>query len=164
MKTFYGIGIPVIVFFQLLNILGIINIIRFCRLKGFTISLFFIYFFSFTEQISLSLFILFIDKKTKYNYVQYAVYLYSKLLLGISYQISVFELKFIIEHYFLETPYHTYTKKRKTVKWIMNIWRIYLVLSLCFDLYFNYIRYFEKGMKREIEPVPAIISYASTTL
>ena len=37
MKTFYGIGIPVIVFFQLLNILGIINIVRFCRLKGFTI-------------------------------------------------------------------------------------------------------------------------------
>ena len=78
----------------------------------------------------------------KFNYVQYAVYLYSKLLLGISYQISVFELKFIIEHYFLETPYKTYMKKRKIVKWIMNIWRIYLVLSLGFDLYFNYIRYF----------------------
>ena len=141
-RIIWALAIPIIFLFQLLNILGIINIYRFCRLKGFTMSLFFIYLFSFTEQIALSLFMAVIYKETKYNYVQYAVYLYSKLLLGVSYQISVFELRYIIQHYFLETPYRTYDKKRKTAKCIMNLWRLWLAASICFDLYYNYLRFF----------------------
>ena len=137
----WAIAIPIIALFGILNIFGIINIFRFCRLKGFTASLFFIYLFSFTEQIGISLYLAFIFKETQYNYVQYQIYLFSKLLLGVSYQISVFELKFIIEHYFQETPYRTYVKKRRTVKWVMNIWRLYLLIALCFDLYYNYFRY-----------------------
>ena len=135
-------AIPIIVLFQVLNVLGAINIYRFCKIKGFTQSLFFIYLFSFTEQIAISLFLAFIQEQTRYYYAQYAVYLYSKLLLGISYQISVFELKFIIEHFFQETTLQAYTKKRTGVKRIMNTWRVILVIFLCFDLYFNYMRTF----------------------
>ena len=70
-ELMWAIAIPIITLFGFLNTLGIINIFRFCRLKGFTASLFFIYLFSFTEQIGISLYLAFIFKETQYNYVQY---------------------------------------------------------------------------------------------
>ena len=136
-------SIPIIVLFQALNIFGVVNIYRFCKSRGFTRSLFFIYMFSFSEQIALSFFLAFIQEPTEYNYFQYAIYLYSKLLLGISYQISVFELKFTIQHFFQETPYQDYVKKRRIVKIIMNIWRLVLAIFLGFDFYFHAFRYFQ---------------------
>ncbi len=83
--TIWGIAIPLIFLYTLLNIMGVINIYRFCRLKGFTKSLFAIYFFSILEHISVSIWLATIQLATKYIYVQYAVYIYSKLCLGVSY-------------------------------------------------------------------------------
>ena len=54
-------------------------------------------------------------------------------------------------------------KKRRTVKWVMNVWRLYLVIALCFDLYYNYFRYIiYKDVPKEIKDGAAFASAAST--
>ena len=45
----------------------------------------------------------------------------------------------------------------------MNIWRLYLVIALCFDLYYNYFRYIiYEDVKEEIKDGAAFASAAST--
>ena len=149
--------------YLLLTIMGLINIYRFCRLKGFTMSLTAIYFFSITEQIAISLWMGTTQLPSQYNYVQYSVYLFSKLCLGISYQLSVFELKFIIEHYFKGTPKEKYLKKRKMTRLIMWTWRFVIAVFLGCDIYFNYIRYFFDGISdSKVKLGFAYVSYTFT--
>ena len=98
-----------------------------------------------------------------YSYPPYSLYVYSKLCLGISYQVSVFELKFIVEHYFKELPKETYEKKRKVMQWIMGVWRF--ILAMCFftDLWFNYLSYFyDDDPDSQIARGPYRISYTVT--
>ena len=137
----WGVAIPIICAYQVLNGVGILNIYRFCRLNGFTRSLFAIYFFSIIEQIAISVWIGTVQIPTMYNYMPYIIYLYSKLCLGISYQVSVFELKFIIEHYFKGTDQTAYAKKRKIMYYIMWVWRFGIAIFFICDIYFNYWRY-----------------------
>ena len=162
-RTIWGVAIPLIIMYVLLNIMGVINIYRFCRLRGFTKSLTAIYFFSITEQISLSVWLGTTQLMTVYNYIPYAIYIYSKLCLGISYQVSVFELKFIIDHYFNGTDKPKYEKKRKLMTWTMWIWRIAIATWFGCDLYFNYIRYyFDNNAHSQIKPGFAYLSYIFT--
>ena len=48
-NVIWGLAIPLIILFQALNVLGAVNIYRFCKIKGFTKSLLLIYTFSFLE-------------------------------------------------------------------------------------------------------------------
>ena len=94
----------------------------------------------------------------------YILYLYSKLCLGISYQVSVFELKYIIEHYFKGTHQTTYARKRKIMYYIMWVWRLGIAIFFVCDIYFNYWRYIFNTSIPESQTGFAKTSYLVTAI
>ena len=132
------------VLYALLIIVGVSNIFRFKSINGMTSSLIHIYIFSMIENVAIIVWLALIPKGNEYSYVPYATMIYMKLIMGISFMHSVFELKFAIDHFFTQTSIEKYKKNLKITFWILIILRLGILCLYATDIYYDfYIKYFK---------------------
>ena len=104
-----------------------------------------IYSFSLLEIISVITWLNLIPYSNLYSYVPYASMVYMKIILGISFMHSVFELRFAIDHFFKKTSLERYKRNLRVTFWIKLVLRLLILALFCLDIYFNYFEKFIKG-------------------
>lgn len=87
---------PIIICYGLLILFGVGNLIRFIRVKQISKSLIEIYTFSLLSCAAWALDLAFAERSNLYQYVPFATGVYLKILFGISYQSSIFDLKYVV--------------------------------------------------------------------
>lgn len=95
-----GVTIPIIVCYVLLIMFGVSNLIRFVRVNQMSKSLVEIYAFSLLSCTAWTLDLAFAQKNNLWQYVPFALGIYCKILFGISYQSSIFDLKYVVQFCF----------------------------------------------------------------
>jgi hypothetical protein len=144
MPIILGVTIPIIVSYAALITLGISNIIRFAKVRSMSNILWLIYFFSIVSNICWAMFLGVVMFDNRYQYMPYATAVYSKILVGITYQTSIFDLKYIVGFYFNQKQCDeaVYLTKKKRMRYIMGAWALAVFLYYLLDIYFNYFSYY----------------------
>ena len=113
----YSVEGPVILCYVALMVLGVINCYRFIKLRTFSKSLFYIYFWSLLSNLSWTLYFSLAVLNNKFQYPPFCTACYSKILVGIAYQASIFDLKYVVQFYFktdkLKLNEEDFVKKRE---------------------------------------------------
>lgn len=95
-----GVTLPLLLFYFTLMVIGIGNVLRFLKVKSMSRYLGLIYVWSLLSNLSCGLYLLVCQYPNTIQYPPYMVGVYSKLLLGIAYQASIFDLKYVVNFYF----------------------------------------------------------------
>ncbi len=94
--TILCVTIPIICIYLILTAIGIGNLIRFYRVQQISANLVKIYIFSLLSSVCWVLYLAFCEQDNVYHYPPYAFAVYTKILVGIAYQSSIFDLKYIV--------------------------------------------------------------------
>ena len=137
--------------YGLLFLLGISNILRFRSINGMTQSLILIYSFSSLEIVSIITWLNMLPYSNLYSYVPYAAIVYMKIILGISFMNSVFELRFAIDHFFKKTSIEKYKKNLRITFWIKLVLILLLLALFVTDIYFNYYEKFIRATTKRLD-------------
>jgi len=95
-----SVTFPVIFCYASLIMIGASNVYRFIRVKSMSRNLAMIYFWSLLSNISWGIFLAFCMQNNMYQYLPYVTGVYAKILVGIAYQASIFDLKYVVKFYF----------------------------------------------------------------
>ena len=133
---------PLIVSYVLLVILGISNLVRFKKTNAISRNLGRIYFWALTSNVCWILFFLTVIllKDNAWQYIPYATAIYCKIQVGIAYQASIYDLKYVVTYYFkMSMTEEQFLSKRKTTDLVMTIWSLVVFLFFLSDIGVNYI-------------------------
>ena len=156
---------PLIGAYVLLVILGVSNLIRFSKTNAISKNLLRIYIWALTSNVCWILFfltIIFVMDNLA-QYLPYATAIYCKIQVGVAYQASIFDLKYVVTYYFKQDmTEEQFQKKRKTTDTLMTIWSLIIFLFFLSDIGVNYFdAYFfvTKTAETDDASVYMIISY-----
>ena len=140
----YSVEGPVIACYVALLILGVINCYRFIKLRTMSKNLFYIYFWSLLSNLSWALYFSSAVLDNRFQYPPFCTACYSKIIVGIAYQASIFDLKYVVQFYFktdkLKLNEEEFIKKRELMSKIMFSWSVLVCVYYLCDMYFNYVR------------------------
>ena len=126
-----------------LILVGLSNLIRFYRVRQISSTLVQIYIFSLVMSFSWVLDLSFAQHNNLWQYLPFVMGVYSKILFGISYQQSIFDLKYIVGFYFksdrLQLDESTFKSKTKRMNCVMVCWRLAIIVYFILDVCYNYI-------------------------
>lgn len=173
----WSVASPLIVCYFLMILVGAGNAYRFVKVNSMSRNLAFVYTFSILSSLCWILCFSLVTEPNDYQYPPYAIAIYSKILVGIAYQSSIFDLKYIVGFYFSasynqvkgqtdSTDEQQFTRRRKRVEVIMIIWFTVVLIYFFSDLAVNYVfLYFFSSNKDLADSSPSkqsvflIISY-----
>ena len=135
---------PIVTLYGLLFLLGVSNVIRFCRVDLMTPRLSFIYTLSLISNVAFASYIAIVMQNNVRQYVPYSTAIYSKLLVGIAYQFNIIDLKYVVG-YFFTTEKHKedeelYERRRRNALIAMILLSALVIIIYFTDFYFIFVR------------------------
>ena len=149
----WSISSPLIFCYALLLFFGIGNVIRFIKVNSMSKNLALMYIFSLLSNLCWILCFSMVTLQNEYQYPPYATAVYSKILVGIAYQSSIYDLKYIVGFYFktnstnkhqsqIQDEEDAFQKRRLRAERLMAIWFIAILVYYVADISVNYIWYY----------------------
>ena len=96
----WSVASPLIACYILMILIAAGNVYRFIKVKSMSKNLALVYIFSILSSFCWLIYFGFVTLPNEYQYPPYATAVYSKILVGIAYQSSIFDLKYIVGFYF----------------------------------------------------------------
>ena len=145
----WGISSPIIAMYLVLVFMGFGNLYRFIQVNSMSKNLALVYIFSILSSFCWVLCFSLVMEPNEYQYPPYATAVYSKILVGIAYQASIFDLKYIVGYYFnvqnkvqTKEDEYAFNKRRNRTELYMIIWFLVILVYYFVDIAVNYVYFY----------------------